>query len=784
MVDVSRIKAIYPASVWTVEETDFSVENNYRNETVFSLSNGFIGTRGTFEEAYAFSKDQGLEGNFINGLYESQKIRYGELAFAYPEVTQTMLNVTNAKIIRLFVDGEEFSLLNGHYESYRRTLDMKNGIVSRTVVFCTQSGKKVEIFTRRLVSLRHKNLMAICYAVTPLNFSGEVTFVSVMDGNVENSTDYTNARIDYGPYGKVLLTERMEEKDEVFFLLKRTEGTRLPLMCAFRHVLENCEILARETVCGEDSIGEQIRISVSEGQTASLCKYIYYATEWENDPFDSAGTALQAAALQGFAHMETEQTTILNALWENCDIKIEGNDALQQGLHFNMFQLMQSACRDGKGSLGAKGLSGEGYEGHVFWDTEMYCLPFFIFTNPEIAKKLLSFRYRTLDRARSRARELSVSQGACFPWRTINGNEASAYYPAGTAQFHINADIAFAVQKYIDATADMEYLKSEGAEILIEIARFWFRFGAFIKTKGNRFCINCVTGPDEFSVLVDNNCYTNLLVRECFRNAGKAVDYLREHDPAVLEALCEKIGLGAEEPADWKCAADNMYIPYDPQTGIYPQDDSFMNRQPLVKEEIPHEKFPLLNNHHPLVVYRYQISKQADFILGMFLLSHLFTAEEKKTNFDFYDRVTLHESSLSACIFSAVASEIGYREKALAYFNTTSRLDLDDYHKDTKAGIHTANMGGTWMCLVSGFAGMRVHGDSIGFRPYLPDGWAGYEITACYRGRRIKIRVAGDTTGYCILSGEPLEICHYGKRMRISKEEIRALNRDETDTRK
>ncbi len=776
MVDVSKIKAIYPVDVWEIKETELNLENNYRGETIFSLSNGFIGTRGTYEEAYDLPKDKGLEGNFINGLYESQKIRYGELAYAYPEVTQTMLNVTNAKIIKLFIDGEELNIWEGEIEDYNRTLDMKNGIVTRSFIWTAKNGKKVKIFTQRIISLKNKNLMEIKYEVTPLNFSGEVSFLSLMNGNVENSTDYTNARIDYGPYGKVLLTEEIGEKDGIFTILKRTEGTKLPLICAFSDVFQNCEIISKEAIEKEDVIGEKVTVSVKENETAVLCKYICYATEWENTPFEKAKSVIDEAKAQGFENLKSEQSEILEELWLNCDIKIDGNDALQQGLHFNMFQLMQSACRDGKGSIGAKGLSGEGYEGHIFWDTEMYCLPFFIFTNPEIAKKLLKFRYNTLDNARSRARDLSIEKGACYPWRTINGNEASAYYPAGTAQFHINADIAFAVQKYMDATSDYEYLKAEGAEILIEIARFWYEFGAYIKTKGNKFCINCVTGPDEFSVLVDNNCYTNLLVRECFKNAFNAANYLKENAPEVYGALSEKIGLDENEPEDWKNAADNMYIPYDKETGIYPQDDSFMGREPLVKEEIPPEKFPLLNNHHPLVVYRYQISKQADFILAMFLLSHLFGEEEKKVNFDFYDKVTLHESSLSACIFSAVASEIGYKEKALTYFNTTSRLDLDDYHNDTKAGIHTANMAGTWMCLVNGFAGMKAYGDSVEFRPYLPEGWNGYDITICYRGRRISINVCGNVTKYTVLSGEALEIYHYGKKMTISGNVTEAAN--------
>ncbi len=772
MVDVSKIKAIYPIDAWKITETEFNLENNYRNETIFSLSNGFIGTRGTFEENYKFSKDKGLEGTFINGLYESQKIKYGELAYAYPEVTQTMLNVTNSKIIKLFIDGEEFSILEGNIEEYNRTLDMKNGILSRSLIWTAKNGKRVKISAERIVSIKHKNIMAIKYDITPINFSGEATFCSLMDGNVENSTDYTNSRIDYGPYGKVLLTENTNLTNDIFTMFKRTEGTKIPLICSFTDIFENCKIISRDVLQADDAFGEKVTVSLKENETSSLCKYIYYSTNESENPLD----IINNIKLQGFNSLKAEQSEILNNLWINCDIKIEGNEALQQGLHFNMFQLMQSACKDGNGSLGAKGLSGEGYEGHIFWDTEMYCLPFFTFTNPQIAKKLLSFRYNTLENARNRARALSISKGACFPWRTINGNEASAYYPAGTAQFHINADIAFAVQKYIDVTGDIDYLKNEGAEILIETARFWYEFGAFIKTKGNKFCINCVTGPDEFSVLVDNNCYTNLLVRENLNNAVNAVNYLREEYPKAFEELSLKIGLDESESNNWKNAADNMYIPYDKESGIYPQDDSFMGREPLIIKDIPAEKFPLLNNHHPLVVYRYQISKQADFILSMFLLSHKFNLEEKKINFDFYDNVTLHESSLSACIFSAVASEIGYKEKALTYFNTTSRLDLDDYHKDTKAGIHTANMGGTWMCLVNGFAGMRTYGEKIEFKPYLPGGWEGYSITICYRNRRIKISVSKETTRYIVLSGEPREIRHYNKIIKISNNQTVVAN--------
>lgn len=414
--------------------------------------------------------------------------------------------------------------------------------------------------------------------------------------------------------------------------------------------------------------------------------------------------------------------------------------------------------------MGAKGLSGEGYEGHSFWDTEMYTLPFFIYTNPEIARKLLMFRYNTLDKARDRAKVLSIRKGACFPWRTINGEEASAYFLAGTCQFHINAAVAYSVHKYVEVTSDIEFLVNYGAEILVETARFWVSFGQYIETKGNQFCINGVTGPDEFSVLVNNNCYTNLLARENMLYAYETIQWLKTKTPDKYRSLCNKIGLSNGEPEEWKHAADHMYIPFDKELGVFPQDDSFLYKKPWDIENTPEEAYPLLDKHHPVVVYRHQVSKQADLLLALYLLSHKFNKEEMKTNYDFYEKVTVHESSLSACIFSIVANSIDYHEKAYDYFVTTARLDLDDFYRNTKAGIHGANMAGTWMSIVNGFAGMRAYDDILSFSPYIPEQWEEYSFKIGYRGNMLKVLINKKGTKYELIKGDNLVIMHDGQK--------------------
>ncbi|HLY28987.1 MAG TPA: glycosyl hydrolase family 65 protein, partial [Aggregatilineales bacterium] len=455
------------------------------------------------------------------------------------------------------------------------------------------------------------------------------------------------------------------------------------------------------------------------------------------------------------------------------DVDIVGDPATQQGVRFNMFHLLQSAGRDGRTNIAAKGLTGEGYEGHYFWDTETYIIPFFLYNNPNISRSLLEYRYRILDKARNRARQMSHPKGALFPWRTINGDECSAYFPAGTAQYHIDADVAFAIKRYHEATGDDAFLIEYGAEILFETARLWVSLGAYIEGKGKAFCINCVTGPDEYSALVDNNCYTNLMARENLNYACHIAAWMQKAAPEAYRQLVKRIGLEEHEIAEWQRAADAMYIPYDENLHIYKQDDNFLNKAAWDFANTPPENYPLLIHYHPLVIYRHQVCKQADFVLALYLLSHKFTLDEKKRNYDYYEKVTTHDSSLSTCIFSIVGSEIGYHDKAYQYFVGTARMDLDDFHGNVKDGIHAANMAGTWLSLVNGFAGMRAHDDVLGFNPYLPGGWQSYSFKVTYRGCLLKVSINKDGAIYELLHGEALTLQHKDQPLTLSKAEPR-----------
>ena len=759
-----------PVTPWDIIEEEFLVKTNYKHETIFALSNGYIGMRGTFEEGYKGPSKTGIEGNFINGFYESEIIKYGEKGFGYADKSQTMLNVTNAKVIKLFVDGEEFNMLEGKIEEYKRVLKLKDGIVTRTLVWTSPKGKKVKIETTRIVSFSNKNLAAINYSVTPLNFSGEVKLVSILDGDVINSTPETNARIDYGPYDRVLLMEDRKVEGTLAALVQRTMNTKLVLVTAMENELVTENKFNVETISSEYTEGLEFSVNAKEGVKVTLNKYISYTTsrDMEEDKlFTFAKDVVVEAKKNGFNYLIEDQKKFMDEFWYVSDVEIKGDEELQQGIRFNMFHLLQSAGRDGRTSIGAKGLTGEGYEGHCFWDTEMYALPFFLYSSPDISKKLIEYRFFTLDKARERARQMAHNKGALYPWRTINGEETSPYFPAGTAQYHINADIAFAVQKYFEVTEDSAFYADYCVEILIETARFWEDIGDYIEARGGMFCINGVTGPDEYTAIVNNNLYTNMLAKENLINGYSAAKWLENYDKAKYDRLVTKIGLEDGELEAFMKAADNMFMPKSEELGIYLQDDSFLFKKRWDIKNTPHDKFPLLDNHHPLVLYRHQVCKQADLILILFILSHKFTKEELKANFDYYEPVTVHESSLSACIFSIVASEIGYKKEAYEFFMSSARLDLDDYQKNTKAGIHMANLSGTWMCILNGFAGMRVHDNIISFNPYLPEGWDSYKFKVSYKGRIIEVAVSNTGTTYKLLKGKSLTIFEGEKAINI-----------------
>jgi len=545
--------------------------------------------------------------------------------------------------------------------------------------------------------------------------------------------------------------------------------------CGMDHELEtDCQHTCKSSRTANSG---QVAFSVTAlpGKPIHLTKYMAYHTTVTADPESLCNRVewtLDRARGQGFATLLREQEQYLGSFWQRSDVGVSNIDAervrlttveIQQAIRVNLFHILQASARAETTGVAAKGLTGQAYEGQYFWDTEIYLLPFLIYTSPGIAKNLLRFRYGMLDHARARAQELG-HRGALFPWRTISGEEASAYYAAGTAQYHINADIMYALRKYVNATGDQEILFECGAEMLVETARLWCSLGFFSPTKGGKFCINGVTGPDEYNTVVNNNTYTNLMARENLRYAVDTVATLKAEKPDILQALITKTGLQLEEADMWARAADNMYVPFDAATGIYPQDDGFLDRQPWDFEDTPADRYPLLLFYHPLNIYRSQVIKQADVILAMFLLSHEFSAEAKRRNFDFYDPLTTGDSSLSSCIEAIIALEVGEFDKAVTYMRAALLMDLADVGGNVTDGCHIASMGGTWMALVYGFGGLRDYDGMLSFRPQRPPAArSSLRFSLTYRGRALEVEIAPDSTTYTMCVGDELVFRHEGE---------------------
>jgi len=767
---------IYPADEWNMVEKEFHPAFLAQTETIYSVGNGYLGMRGCPEEAGPVVQN----GTFVNGFYESWPIMYGEEAYGFAKTGQTIVNVTDSKKIKLYVDDEPFYLPNANILSYDRRLNMKSATLDRELVWETPSGKQVLIKSRRLVSFQHRHLAAISYEVTVLNAKAPVVISSEMLYLPDDHKRAGDPRLAKGFMERVLHPRMHYGKDCRVVLCHGTINSKMRLACGIDHDLVTECPYSYQSKCSEDFGAVVFSIEAQAGLRIHLSKYITYHTTHTASPeglCDRAERTLDRAMGYGFDRILAEQEQYMADFWRRSDVQISDIDAkwakrstieIQQGIRFNLFHILQAAGRADALGVAARGLTGQAYEGQYFWDTEIYLLPFLIYTSPRIAKNLLMFRYRMLDKARERARELN-QKGAMFPWRTINGEEASAYYAAGTAQYHINADIMYALRKYVNATGDEKFLYDYGAEMLVETARFWSDLGFFSKQKGGRFCIHGVTGPDEYNTVVNNNTYTNLMAEENLRYAAETIESMQEKHPKLFVALVNKTGVDMKEVESWNTAAESMYIPFDQKLGIHPQDESFLEKEVWDFKNTPPDKYPLLLFYHPLVIYRYQVIKQADIVLAMFLLGQDFSPERKKCNFDYYDPLTTGDSSLSSCIQSIVAGEIGYAEKAFEYARAALLMDLADIGGNVKDGCHIASMGGTWMALTYGFGGMRDDGEILTFRPRRSPGQpAKLRFPVTYRGQIMDVEIGPDSTTYSLREGDGLVIRHEDEEIHLS----------------
>jgi alpha,alpha-trehalose phosphorylase len=773
----------YPADEWNLIEKAFRPEFLAQVETMFALGNGYLGMRGCPEEGGPNEEN----GIFINGVYETWPIMYGEEAFGFAKTGQTICNVTDSKIIKLFVDDEPFWLPNAQLLNYDRRLNMKAGTLDRSVLWETPAGKQVSITSRRLVSFVNRHVAAISYCVTLVDAQASVVISSETAANKSSGgNNRDDPRLARAFPGRVLHPQTNYSKDRRLVLSHATEKSHFMLTCATDHTIETSCAHSHKVVCTPDFGQVSLTIDAKPGCPIQFTKYMVYHSSQTASAEELCGRAewtMDRVVTQGFQQLLASQERYMDDFWHRSDVQIKdisehrakrSTVEIQQAIRFNLFHILQASARAEQTGVPAKGLTGQAYEGHYFWDTEIYVLPFLIYTSPQIARNLLIFRYKMLPQARARARELG-HRGAMFPWRTISGDEASAYYAAGTAQYHINADIIYALRKYVRATGDEQFLQKWGAEMLVETARLWLDLGFYSDAKGGRFCINGVTGPDEYNAVVNNNAYTNLMARENLRYAADVVESLQT-EPEVYNELARKTALDPSEVKAWRRAADNMYVPYDEKLNIILQDDNFLDRQPWDFRNTPRDRYPLLLFYHPLNIYRKQVIKQADVVLAMFLLGDAFLPEIKKRNFDFYDPLTTGDSSLSSCVEAIIAAQIGDMDRAILYGMAALLMDLADVGGNVKDGCHIASMGGTWMMLTYGFGGMRDDDGTLSFWPRrAPEENAILRFLLTYHGQLLEVEIGLDKVEYALRGGERLVIRHEKQEIELTRENPRAI---------
>ncbi len=747
----------FPTDEWRLVETRFNGDDLGRTESLFSVGNGYLGMRGNYSE----SRDAHVEGTYINGFHETWPILHAEEAYGFARVGQTIINAPDAKVIRLYVDDEPLQMSVADLLEYERALDFRSGLLSRELVWRTPGGKRVRLRSTRMVPLAHRHLAVLTFEVTLLNEKASVAISSQLlnrqdrtDGLVVSDvpTEVDPRKADR--FDRRVLEPALHSADAHTGRIRlgyRAAQSGMTVGVVADHRLET-EAPYTLRVESEDDLAKVIyQVAAEPGVPIKLTKLVSYHTSRSVPPrelIDRCERTVDRTHQEGVDHQYHEQRRWLDAFWKRCDVEIPGQPEVQQAVRWNLFALCQAAARAEGQGIPAKGVTGSGYGGHYFWDTEIYVMPFLTYTMPWAARNALRFRYTLLDYARTRARELS-QRGALFPWRTINGNEASAYYAAGTAQYHIDADIAYALAQYVGATGDDDFLAREAIDILVETARLWADLGFWRDETRRTFHIHGVTGPDEYTTVVNDNLYTNVLARFNLHRAAHEVWRIQRDDPAAYLEVVRRTGLRDDEPEEWAACAEGLFIPYDEQVGIHPQDAHFLEREMWDLENTSLEMRPLLLHYHPLVIYRFQVLKQADVVLALFLQGEEFTAEQKRANFDYYDPITTGDSTLSAVVQSIIAAEVGYAELALRYFYAALFVDLDDRHNNTADGVHVASTGGVWSALVGGFGGFRDHGigrgnDQLKIDPRLPASWSSLTYRVTLHGTRVRVTVRKD----------------------------------------
>ncbi len=737
---------------WAIRETGLDLGDLGVRESVFALSNGHIGLRGNFDEG----EPADVHGTYLNGLYETRPLPYAETVYGNPEDGQSMINVVDGKLFRMLVDDEPLDLRYGEIVSHSRALDLRDGVLRRELEWRAPSGRHVRVSSTRLVSFTHRSVAAFEVVIEPVGEPARIVAQSELVANQpvpEHDGDPRAAAALAAP----LEAELHGHHELRAGLLHSTRASRIRLASAMDHIvdgpagtltdIESQPDLARLTVTTELQPGEQLRIM-------KVLAYGWSSRRPAAALRDQTEAALASAFRTGWDGLLADQREYLDRFWEGADIEIDGDPELQQAVRFAVFSVLQSSARAEVRAIPAKGLTGRGYDGHTFWDQEMFVLPALTYTAPDAAADALRWRHSTIDLAQARARELGL-QGAAFPWRTIRGQECSGYWPAGTAAFHVNAGVAEAVRRYLTVTQDEAIAAGPGFELLVETARLWSSVGHH--DTGGAFRIDGVTGPDEYSALADNNVYTNLLAARNLRLAANAVG--RHPDRA------QELGVSTEEVVAWRRAADAMHIPFDAELGVHPQAEGFTRQRRW--EFDPEAQHPLLLHVPYYRLYSSQLCKQADLVHALYVAGESFSPEQKARDFAFYETITVRDSSLSASVQAIVAAETGHIDLALDYLAETALVDLHDLADNTDAGVHLAALGGAWLAVVAGFGGMRDHDDGLAFAPRLPAALDRVAFRLRYRGRRLRVEIGPQEATYEILDGEELAVHHHGDWLKL-----------------
>jgi maltose phosphorylase len=751
---------------WQIIEEGFDPHVNKISESIFSIGNGRMGQRANFEEEYS---GETLRGSYVAGVYYPDKTRVGWWKNGYPEYFAKVLNAPNWIGIHIRIDNQKLDIAKCKVEDFKRILDMRTGLLQRSFAATFPDGKKVKIDSKRFCSMAHGEIGAIRYAITPLNFSAKATLSIYVDADVVNKDSNYDEKFWEEVYkeateGKAIVTAQTKK---TFFHV--TTGMRYVIETSGKKAtFDRINIEQREKFAGN-----VIQMDLVQGEETVVYKYAAILSS-ENHAKDklvaNCNQVLEEAVAKGFENLYTDHTKIWNHKWEECDITIDGDVAAQQGIRFNIFQLTQTYTgEDERLNIGPKGFTGEKYGGSTYWDTEAYCLPFYLATaEQKVARNLLVYRYKHLQKAIENAEKLGFTNGAAlYPMVTMNGEECHNEWEITFEEIHRNGAIAYAISDYVNYTGDSKYLNEYGLEVLIGISRFWAQRVNWSSNK-NKYVMLGVTGPNEYENNVNNNWYTNTIAAWTLEYSVKAVETVKKSDSARYQEIVKKTNFKEDtEVGKWKEIVEKMYYPEETQRGIFLQQDGFLDKELLTVKDLRKEDRPLNQKWSWDRILRSCFIKQADVLQGLYFFEDRFDIETIRKNFDFYEPMTVHESSLSPCVHVILGSRLGYKQKAYDLYLRTARLDIDDYNNDTEDGLHITSMAGTWMSVVKGFGGLRVIDGKLHFNPYIPDQWKSYSFRLEFRERVIKVKISVDGIHTELESGAPLEIVMKGKSVQL-----------------